>query len=161
MQEAVAWTLASLCFLAGLLGVWIPVLPGLPLMALGALAFKLILPGQISWFTVAVFGLVALVGYGLDVAATHWSAKRMGAGKAGTRGALIGGIVGLFFGPAGVLLGPFLGAAACELAFPRRPLGEALKAGVGAALGILAGALGKFLLGLGLVALFILDVLLF
>jgi uncharacterized protein YqgC (DUF456 family) len=157
LAPVLAWTLAALCFLAGLAGTWLPILPGLPVMALGALAFKLLQPDRLSWFTVLLFALVAAAGYGLDVAATHWSARRMGAGKAGTRGALAGGLVGLFFGLPGVLLGPFLGATLGELAFARRPFREATKAGLGATLGIFAGALGKFLLGLGLVALFLVD----
>ncbi|HJU82981.1 MAG TPA: DUF456 domain-containing protein [Holophagaceae bacterium] len=154
-----AWIVAGLCFLAGLLGVWLPLLPGLPVMALGALVFKLLQPDRLSWFTVAVFLLVALAGYVLDVAATRWSAARFGAGRAGLRGALLGGLLGLFFGLPGILLGPFLGAVLGELAFARRPLRPALKAGLGATLGIFAGAFGKFLLGLGLVTLYLLDAL--
>ena len=157
LAPTLAWTLAMLCFLAGLVGVWVPVLPGLPIMALGALAFKFLLPAQLSWFTVVVFLLMACAGYALDAAALHWSATRLGAGRAGTRGALVGGVVGLFFGLPGLLLGPFLGATGSELAFARRPLGAAAKAGLGATLGIFAGALGKFLLGCGLVMLFLVD----
>ncbi len=160
-MEAAAWTVAGLCFLAGLLGVWLPLLPGLQIMAFGALAFKLLEPGRLSWFTVSVFILVAVGGYALDLAATRWSAARFGAGKAGTRGALVGGLVGLCFGLPGLLLGPFLGAALGELAFARRPLRPAAKAGLGATLGIFAGAFGKFLLGLGLVALYLVDTLWF
>ncbi len=161
LAAPLAWTLALLCFLAGLVGVWLPVVPGLPIMALGALAFKLLQPERLAWFTVILCALVALAGYCLDVAATHRSAKKLGAGKAGTRGALAGGILGLCFGLPGILLGPFIGAALGELAFARRPFTEAMKAGLGATLGIFAGALGKFLLGLGLVTVFLVDVLIF
>jgi hypothetical protein len=150
------WILGSLLLLVGFLGAWLPVLPGLPLMLAGALVVKLLVPGILSWWTVAAFALTALIGLGLDAFATAVTSRWAGARRAGILGALAGGLVGLFFGPPGILLGPFLGAVLGELA-TRRPWPEALKAGGGAAAGFLAGAVGKGLLGLFLLALFAAD----
>lgn len=152
-----AWTLTVICFLAGLAGLWLPLLPGLPLLALGALLNRLLLPRPvIGWWLVALFVLGALLGYVLEFLATAWTAKKAGAGKAGVRGAIVGGLVGLFFGLPGVLLGPFMGAVGFEL-IAKRPTKEAFKAGLGAALGLLVSALGKSLLAAGLLFLFVVD----
>ncbi len=126
-------------------------------MAAGALVGKLWLPGILSWWTVALFILSALVGLVLDFLVTVYASRKAGATRAGTVGALLGGIIGLFFSLPGLLLGPFLGAVLAEGLISRRRLGEAMRAGVGAGLGFLAGTLGKGLLAVGLVLLFLID----
>jgi uncharacterized protein YqgC (DUF456 family) len=57
----------------------------------------------------------------------------------------------------GIILGPFLGALAFELAGGRH-LKEAALAGVGAMLGLLGGALGKLLCCLVMIAIFAVNV---
>jgi uncharacterized protein len=151
------WLLSLLLLGVGFLGVWLPAIPGLPLMALGAFVHKLLVPGVLSWWTVAIFALVAALGFVFDFAATAVTSRRAGATKAGVWGAVLGGLVGLFFGLPGLLLGPVVGAALGELVLSRRSPGEAVKAGVGAGLGILVGSLGKGLMGLLLLVLFALD----
>lgn len=153
-----AWVLALLCFTVGLLGVWLPLVPGLPLMVLGAALFKVLQPDRLSWITVGVFVLGAILGQVMDFLATGWAAKKAGAGKAGSRGAILGALVGLFFGLPGVLLGPPLGALLGEWLVRKQPFKQAVKAATGAVLGLFAGALGKFLMGWGLVFLFFVDV---
>ena len=156
---ALAWTAALLCFTVGLLGVWLPLVPGLPLMALGATLFKVLQPDRLSWITVALFVLGAALGQVMELLASGWAAKKAGAGKAGARGALLGAFVGLFFGLPGVLLGPPLGALLGEWLVRRQPFKLAAKAAAGAVLGLFAGALGKFLIGWGLVLVFLVDAL--
>ena len=154
---AFAWTIALLCFTLGLLGVWLPLVPGLPLMALGATVFKVLQPERLSWITVILFILGAILGQVMEVMASGWAAKKAGAGKAGARGALLGALVGLFFGLPGVLLGPPIGALLGEWLVRRQPFKHAAKAATGAVIGLFAGALGKFILGWGLVVIFLVD----
>ena len=158
VAPALAWILALLCFTAGLLGVWLPLVPGLPLMALGATLFKVLQPDRLSWITVAVFVLGAILGQVMELMASGWAAKKAGAGKAGSRGAIIGALVGLFFGLPGVLLGPPIGALLGEWLVRRQPFKRAAKAAMGAVIGLFAGAFGKFLLGWGLVMILLMDV---
>lgn len=153
----IAWIAALLCFTVGLLGVWLPLVPGLPLMALGATLFKVLQPDRLSWITVGLFVLGAILGQIMELMASGWAAKKAGAGKAGARGALIGALVGLFFGLPGVLLGPPLGALLGEWIIRKQPFKRALKAAAGAVIGLFAGALGKFLMGWGLVLIFLVD----
>ncbi|MBK8724577.1 MAG: DUF456 domain-containing protein [Holophagaceae bacterium] len=158
---SLGWILGGLLLLIGFLGAWLPVLPGLPVMVLGALAVKLLVPGALSWWTIAVFAVTALVALGLDALATAFTSRLAGASRKGIAGALVGGFLGLFFGLPGILFGPFLGAVVAELAFARRPVAEALKAGLGAAVGFLAGTIGKGLLGLFLLVWFFADAFVF
>ena len=158
MPPWAAWLISALLLGVGFLGAWLPGLPGLPLMAVGALIHKLCLPEILSWWTVVFFIMVALVGLVLDFAVTLYASRKAGATRAGTLGTLLGGIMGLFFSLPGLLLGPFLGAVLAERFISRRSLKEAFQAGVGAGLGFLAGTVGKGLLAVGLALLFLVDV---
>jgi uncharacterized protein len=157
VTATLGWILSLLLLAAGFLGTWLPAIPGLPLMALGAFVHKLMVPGVLSWWTVGAFAAVAALGFVLDFAATAITSRRAGATRAGVGGAIVGGVVGLFFGLPGLLLGPVLGAALGELVLSRRSPGEAVKSGVGAGLGVVVSSLGKGLMGLFLLALFALD----
>jgi uncharacterized protein len=157
VTATLGWVLSLLLLAVGFVGVWLPAIPGLPLMALGAFLHKLLVPGVLSWWTVGIFAAVALLGFAFDFAATAITSSRAGATKAGVWGAIVGGVVGLFFGLPGLLLGPVVGAALGELVLSRRGPGDAAKAGVGAGLGVLVGSLGKGLMGLALLAVFALD----
>ena len=158
LGPVLAWVLVVLCFIVGLLGVWLPLVPGLPLMALGTLLFKLLQPDRLSWITVGIFVLGAVLGQLMDFTASGWAAKKAGAGKAESRGAIVGALVGLFFGLPGVLLGPPIGALLGEWVIRKQPFKQASKAALGAVIGLFAGALGKFMLGWGLVMVFLVDV---
>jgi len=154
--------LAMLVMLAGLAGTLLPVVPGLPLMWLAALGY--------GWLTgwadygaafLTVTGLLVLLSLVLDYAASAFGAKKFGASRAGLFGAVAGGLAGLvFFNIPGLILGIIFGAVALEILISRRDLGPALKAGLGAFLGFLAGSLFKFMLGLGLLLIFIAKTLL-
>ncbi len=157
----VAWPLCVLLLLVGFLGAFLPIIPGLPLMALGVVIHKLLLPEVLSWWTVVLFILTAILAYALDIAATAFTAKLAGATKAGIYGALLGEIIGLFFALPGLILGPFIGALLGEWIVSRRAFKHALKSGAGAALGLIAGGLGKGILGIFLIAVFLLDAFIF
>lgn len=157
----VAWPICIFFLLVGFLGAFLPIIPGLPLMALGVGIHKLLLPGVLSWWTVALFSVTAILAYALDIAAAAFTAKLAGASKAGIYGALLGEIIGLFFALPGLILGPFIGALLGEWFVSKRAFKQALKTGAGAALGLIAGGLGKGMLGLFLIVAFLLDAFIF
>jgi len=157
----IAWPICILLLLVGFLGAFLPIIPGLPLMALGVGIHKLLLPDVLSWWTVGLFIVTAVFAYALDIAATAFTAKLAGASRAGVYGALLGEIIGLFFALPGLILGPFIGALLGEWIISRRAFKQALKTGAGAALGLIAGGLGKGMLGLFLIAVFLLDAFIF
>jgi uncharacterized protein YqgC (DUF456 family) len=137
--------------LAGIIGSFIPVIPGPPLSWLGLLL--LYNTEQVSfdpWFIVvtgAIALLATLLDYYLPVAGT----KKYGGSKRGVWGAIIGLFVAVFFpilGPFGILIWPFLGAFLGELS-QQKSQKNALRAAWGSFLGFLAGTLIK--LGISLV----------
>ena len=69
-------------------------------------------------------------------------------------GATLGGAIGLFFGLAGMILGPFIGAVAGEL-IARREWLRAGKVGIGTWLGLVAAAVVKVILAFMMIATFL------
>ncbi|MBP6596326.1 MAG: DUF456 domain-containing protein [Arenimonas sp.] len=138
----------------GLLGTVLPVLPGLPLMFAGMLLAAW--AGQfqhIGAWTLTAMAVLVLLSIAVDVAASIVGAKRVGASNKALVGAGLGGFVGLFFGIPGLLAGPFLGAAAGEMAHGRE-WRAASKVGLGTWLGLALGAVLKVGLAFSMLAIF-------
>lgn len=147
--------IVGLLMLAGLVGSVVPFLPATPLVFLGALIYALatdwdpIGPGRL-----ALLGAIAAAGWLLQQLAAALGARHYGGSKAAVLGALVGTVVGLFTAPIGLLLGPLLGAIAGELLATGRPR-ESVQSGLGALIGLAAGAATSLVAGLGMTALFL------
>lgn len=150
--------LALLVMLIGLAGTLLPAIPGLPLIGLAMWGY-----GALDGFRHVTLGyliLVLLVIAGAQVAehyARAFGAKRFGASRAGTWGAVIGSLAGLFFLPVGLLLGPFLGAMLGELVAGRRAE-DAFRAGLGGMVGVLGSIAMNAVLGIALILSFLFKV---
>ncbi len=92
-----------------------------------------------------IAGVIAFLSLWIDNLAMILGAKKYGGTKWGMFGAAIGGIVGLFFGPIGIIIGPIAGAIALEL-IVNPDLKIALKSGVGTTLGYFIGLLAKLMI---------------
>lgn len=107
--------LAILTALIGILGAILPALPGPPLSWASLLIVYFACPGYISdtllW---TMLGLTILAQI-LDYLAPIWMAKVGGGSKAAITGSTVGLILGLFFMPAGLIIGPLIGAFVGEL----------------------------------------------
>ena len=106
--------LAVIFAVTGLLGAVLPVLPGPPIAFLSLLMLLLCDGNDISTTALVVTGVLALVITIVDYIAPVWFAKKTGGSKYGTWGATIGLVAGLFLGPLGVFVGPFIGAYIAE-----------------------------------------------
>ncbi len=133
-MEALAWIILAICCLLGVAGTVLPGLPGVALIVTGALVHKLLLPQFLSWWVVAAIGVLALVSVFIDILGSLLGAKWGGASRRGMIGTAVGGLVGLFFLPLGIIVGPVIGAFAGEY-LGSRPIREAARAGVGAGVG--------------------------
>lgn len=129
------------------LSTLIPGVPGTWLVVLTLLGF-----GFGSGFTalpmyLVVFGIaMMLLSEGLEYMVGAFGARRFGASKPGVIGAILGELVGIIvLGPIGIIIGPIVGAVLMELA-ARRPADTAVRAGFGAALGVLSGVVLKFII---------------
>ena len=79
---------------------------------------------RVGWVTLAWLAALTAAAYALDFAATAIGARRFGTSWWGVLGALVGTLGGLFFGPVGLVVGPFLGAFVAEL-IARRDMRQA------------------------------------
>lgn len=150
----VLWSLAVVMVLGGLAGVIYPLLPGLP-MIFGGFWIMAWLGGyaRVGATTLIVLGVLTLLGIALDFVASALGAKRVGASPRAITGALLGSIVGIFFGLPGLVLGPFVGAVIGELS-TRSSLGRVAKVGVATWVGLLLGTLVKLALSLAMMGVF-------
>ena len=134
--------LGALCLLTGLAGCILPMLPGPPLAYAGLLLAHFTDRVQFSTAQLLVWlGLVIVIQV-LDYVVPLLGAKYSGSSKWGTRGCLVGTVVGLFFLPWGIILGPFIGAVVGEL-LGGRETAQALKSGLGSVVGFLLGTVAK------------------
>ncbi len=147
---------AALLMLAGLAGIILPILPGIPLTWLGLFIYA-IGTGfrEISVAVVVVFFVLTLLALALDFLAPLLGAGRQRASRMGILGAFLGLAVGIIvFGFWGIVLGPFLGALAGEL-IARRQTGLALRVALGTLIGLVAGTLFKVVLALTMLGFFV------
>ena len=161
--DAVLLVLGVALLLAGLAGCFLPVLPGPPVAFLGL--FLLRFTSFVGFARAAAFdrwlwiaGVATLVVTVLDAIVPAWGARTFGASRHGIVGAAFGLLVGLFFMPVGLILGPFLGAVAGEL-LSGKTRGASLRAGLGSLLGFLSGVAMKFAVTLAITVLFIRELL--
>lgn len=134
--------LGAVCMLLGLLGCVLPALPGPPVSYVGLLLLHCTDRIQFSLMEMLVLLLLVIVAQVLDYFIPILGSKYSGGTRWGSWGAFVGSVVGLFFLPAGLFLGPFLGAVAGEL-LGAADLARALKSGIGALAGFLLGTVLK------------------
>ena len=133
----------AFCFLiGGLVGCIIPLIPGPPLSYIALLLLQATRFAGFSveflLITAVITVLVTVVDYVLPV----WGTRKWGGSRAGTVGALFGVLIGLFFLPVGIIVGPFAGAVAGEL-IAGRDKDAALRSGFGSFVGFIMGVAMK------------------
>ena len=152
--------LAALLVIVGLVGTVLPVLPGV-LLVFGGLFLAAWAEGfaRVGMVALAIIGILAALAFVADFVASLLGAKRVGASPRALVGASIGGVVGIFFGIPGILLGPFLGAVLGEL-WARGGLKQAGKVGVGTWVGLLVAAVAKVVIAFAMIGVFFIAYLL-
>jgi uncharacterized protein len=138
MSDYILLITGLLLMILGIIGCLVPVLPGPPFSFLGIILLHLSRFGNFTNMALISLGAIALTVTILDYIVPVWGTKKFGGSKYGTRGAVIGLIIGLFLGPLGLIIGPLIGAFIGELIF-RDDINYALKAGFGSLLGFLTG----------------------
>ena len=149
--------IATLCLmLLGLVGLIIPGIPGVLLVFGAAAIFSLLSRfDEFGFGWLALMGLIAAAATAFDIVAAPTVARKFGASKWGVIGAIAGLIAGFFVGgPVGAILGPFIGAVALEAIFGQT-IRQALKSGLGTAVGFVASLVVDATACLVIIALFI------
>lgn len=132
----------GLLLVLGVLGCFLPALPGPPLGFLALLVQQLRAEPPFTTRFILVWLAVALIVTLLDYWIPVYSTKKLGGTRAGMWGATVGLIVGLFLGPWGLVIGPFFGAMAAEL-MNNQNSEVALKSALGSLVGFLLGTVLK------------------
>ena len=158
-MELFWWLFTILLFAIGLIGTVLPFLPGTTIILAGAIIHRVMLGPEksIGWRVIAVLVALTLATYALDFLSGYFGAKYFGASKWGMFGAAAGAVVGLFFGLIGLFIGPVVGALVGEFVTGKKMI-EAGRAGWGSFLGNLAGMVGKLLIALAMITLFLVSV---
>ena len=152
----ILWILCAICTVTGLSGLLLPLIPGAPILFLGLLfgawadSFR-----YVGIWTLLVLAAMAGLTYLVEFAAAMLGVKQFGGSRRAMAGAAIGGLVGLFLGVPGILLGPFVGAVIGELTM-QRTLDQASRAGFGTVVGLAIGVAGKLAVGIAMIGLFFL-----
>jgi uncharacterized protein YqgC (DUF456 family) len=141
----VVWLVLGVLLMAGgLVGCVLPFLPGPPLCYLALLIQQLQSDPPYTTKFLVIWVVVTAVVTGLDYVIPIYGTKKFGGTRYGMWGCVIGLIAGLWFGPFGIILGPFVGALIGEL-IANRSSDQALRAAFGSFAGFLAGTLLKLI----------------
>lgn len=151
--------LAFILMIIGILGSFLPVLPGPPICWVGLLLLYLTKAVPMSYTVLGVTLFVALVVGILDYVIPAKGTKRFGGSKYGIWGTNVGLIVGIFAPiPFGFIIGPFVGAFVGEMINDSKDSKKALKAATGSFIGFLASTFMKFVVSIIFFGLFLIKV---
>ncbi len=143
MWSTVLITLAIILAIIGIIGSVVPGLPGPPLSWLGVLlaylSHKLGGADMSLTFVLIWLGITIVVSV-LDYTVPARFTKLAGGTKAGSTGATIGMIIGMFLTPIGMIPCSLLGAFLAEWLQENKSIGGAVKSAVGTFIGFLVGS---------------------
>ena len=156
-MDIVLLILGFILMLVGILGSFLPVLPGPTVSWIGLLLLYLTKVVPDDWMFLGITLVIALIVFALDYIIPAVGTKKFGGTKAGMLGTTIGLLVALFFpilGPFGIIIWPFVGALVGEL-LNKADKKTATKAAFGSFIGFLTGTFLKFMVTIVYLGLFI------
>jgi uncharacterized protein YqgC (DUF456 family) len=153
--DVALWIVSVALMLTGIAGAVLPVLPGTALVLAGAVLGAWIDDFQrVGGWTIGVLVALALLSWVLDYVAGLLGARKAGASRQALIGAAVGTVAGLFLGFVGVLVLPFLGAAAGEY-LARRDHRGAVRVGMATGLGLVVALVAKLAIAFVMIGIFV------
>ncbi len=154
-MDALLLVLGLICMIGGVLGSFLPVLPGPGLSWLGLLLLYLTEAVKMNYWILGISLLITIIISILDYVIPAQGTKRFGGSSYGVWGTNIGLIVGIFAPiPFGFIIGPFAGALVGELIYNSKDHNRAFKAATGSFIGFLASSFMKFVVCVAFFGLF-------
>ncbi|SHF88712.1 hypothetical protein SAMN05444396_102257 [Flavobacterium segetis] len=139
--------LSFLCIIIGLIGSFLPVLPGPSISWLGILLLYFTTAVPANYWILGIALIITIVISVLDFVIPSQGTKKFGGSSYGVWGTNIGLVLGIIAPiPFGFLIGPFLGALIGELIYDSKNHKRALKAATGSFIGFLASSFMKFII---------------
>ncbi|MBN9313241.1 MAG: hypothetical protein BGO40_01525 [Chryseobacterium sp. 39-10] len=159
MDQSLIYLISLLLLIVGILGTFIPVLPGLLLSICGLLLYKFGTDAPLSiayvWIFAALTGISAILNYVIP-ARTN---RKYGGTRWGSVGSVVGTILGMLFIPVpfGFLIGMFLGVFVGELLHDASDKKKAWNSTKGAMIGFLYSTGFSFIVALAMFLVVLLD----
>ncbi len=155
-MDIVLVTIGAILMIVGLLGSFLPVLPGAPISWLGLLCLYATNAVPANYWMLGITLLITIVIGVLDYVIPAKGTKRFGGSKYGIWGTNIGLVIGILAPiPFGFLIGPFVGAFIGEMIYNAKDHKRALKAATGSFIGFLASSFIKFVYCMILIGIFV------
>lgn len=155
-MDCILLTIGLICMIVGIIGSFLPVLPGTPLSWLGLVLISFTSAVPNNYWLLSITGIIMLVVTFLEYYIPAKGTKCFGGSKYGIWGTNIGIVVGLIVPiPFGVILGPFIGAFIGEVIYNFKNPKGAFKAAVGSFLGFLASTFISVMIGFLYLGIFI------
>ena len=149
----------GLCIVIGIIGCFLPVLPGPPISYVGLLLLQLTSNSPFSMKFLIIYGILTVFVFVIDYIIPVYGTKKLQGSKYGIWGSAIGLLIGiLLFLPFGIIVGPLLGAFLGELV-TGRDIARALKSALGSLVGFLAGTALKLVLSITMAYYYIISLL--
>tara|TARA_B110000438_G_scaffold178506_1_gene170619 strand:+ start:384 stop:866 length:483 start_codon:yes stop_codon:yes gene_type:complete len=129
--------------LLGIIGCFVPVMPGPPISYVALLVFHFFSSYNIDKNTLWLWALIVIVVTVFDLWVQIYGVKKFGGTKKAVNGSIIGLIIGIFlFPPFGIIIGPFLGAF-IGAKMDDSDVNKSLKIALGALAGFILGTIVK------------------
>jgi len=136
--------ISTVLIILGIIGSFMPILPGPLTSWLGLFILNLISSVEIDNTLLIITFIIATTIFILDSLIPIYGSKYFGATKYGIIGASIGLVIGIITPiPFGILIGPILGALIGELLF-NNDLKKSIKSSIGVLIGFVASSFIKF-----------------
>jgi uncharacterized protein YqgC (DUF456 family) len=134
----------SILLLLGIIGCFIPIIPGPPISYSGLLVFHFLSSYSTKENVLWSMAFVVIAVTIFDLWVQIYSVKKFGGTKKAVNGSIIGLIVGiLFLPPFGIIIGSFLGAFIGARMEENSDRNKAIKIALGALVGFFAGTMLK------------------
>lgn len=145
LPEWLGWIITVLLVGGGLVGMVLPVIPGLVLVYVGLALhkFSFFTPHPMSWEAFLAITVIFVIAQGAEWFAGFLGAKMAGLSWPGFWLGVLGFFVGLFFGLPGLILGPVVGIFLGEWLIAKRKWQGSLKTSAAHVAGMIAGVVLK------------------
>lgn len=137
--------LGIILIVVGIIGSFLPVIPGPPIAYIGLLLQQLREPDPFTAKFLWIWAALVVVSLILDYLVPIWGTKKFGGSKYGVWGSMLGFLLAFWMGPWGVIIGPFIGAFVGEM-IAGKDSRQSLRAAWGSFVGFLLGSLLKVVL---------------
>lgn len=160
MEYSLIEVASIVLLILGLIGTFLPVLPGLLLSLCGVLIYKFGTDAPLSMVYVWIFVLLTAASVVLNYVIPAKTNRKYGGTRWGSVGSVVGTILGMLFIPIplGFLIGMFAGVFIGELMHDSQDKKKAWNSTKGAIIGFLYGTGFNFIVGLAMFLVVLIDI---